>query len=72
MGTTTAIFGVPFHEGLKGTHTHNRSLYWVLLYSGSGGNLLFKKTGSVESVLHYTLAVRQVWHTSNWIFQTEN
>ena len=65
-----AKYGNAHHHKSSNKATEEK-LIWVLLDSGSDGDLLFHEKGTPK---HFSYLTRQVpcsWHTSNGVFQTK-
>jgi hypothetical protein len=76
-GKTTAVI-VVMRDNPKDGDTHQRSnksckqrLLWVLLDSGSDGDLIFVSKDKPMLLSYSKRLVPQSWNTSNGIFQTE-
>ena len=76
-GRSAAILAQPYFQGqksLSSSRRHKVPLWWVLLDSGSDGDLLFQKCGARslnKSVLYVIRAIPQSWHISSRIFHME-
>ncbi len=77
-GKTTAIIAVMRGKPKEGCHQHRsnkhykQKLVWVLLDSGSDGNLVFVNKDKPMVLSSLTKLVPQLWNTLNGIFQTKH
>ena len=72
----TAVLGRPLFEGQHGSCSgskHNKTLWRVLLDSGSDGDILFQRKGlNKKRTVPYTMRLTpKVWQTSMGLFKTE-
>ena len=59
------------HHNKSSKKATNEKLIWVLLDSGSDGDLLFYQKGKPEHFPYLTRQVPCSWHTSNGVFHTK-
>jgi hypothetical protein len=76
-GKTTAVVAVMRGNSKHGYHRHRRNkhykkqIVWVLLDSGSDGDLVFVNKEKPMLLPYSKRLVPQLWNTSNGIFQTK-
>ena len=72
-GIASAAVARPYFEGQKQASKNKLAVpfWWILLDSGSNGDLLFRKKGKTHNILYTIRSVPQSWYTSNGIFSTE-